>query len=205
MLQVATLSAHGTLSIMVNGSAYPVVANTGFHQKTFPAGKVLSNQWHIFRKASRQRRVSFSTQQNSAKEPFTSCLDFKHLVFRVKDKESAMIEFFSKELREGFEAARKRQDARKTRLRIQIGGEVYPILRLWDEGLAMDADQLPHLRGLVDVYDGARHLSQCLIVASTVENGQLVCNFKRSTPVTDRPPLDFWRDENAPVAYLPKA
>ena len=115
-----------------------------------------------------------------------------------------MTEFFSKELREGFEQARKRQNARKSRLRVQIGAEIYPILRLWDDGMAMDADQLPHLRGLVDVYDGTRHLSQCLIVASTVENGQLICTFKRATQVTDRPPLDFWRDENLPVAFLPK-
>ena len=115
-----------------------------------------------------------------------------------------MIEFLSKELRIGFELARKRQEARKSRLRVQIGTEVYPILRLWDDGMAMDADKLAHLRGLVDIYDGARHLSQCLIVASTVENGQLICDFKRSTAVTDRPPLDFWRDENAPVAFLPK-
>ena len=115
-----------------------------------------------------------------------------------------MIEFLSKELREGFELARKRQEARKSRLRVQIGTEVYPILRLWDDCMKLDANQLLHLRGLVDVYDGARHLSQCLIVASTVENGQLICDFKRSTPVTDRPPLDFWREENAPVAYLPK-
>lgn len=115
-----------------------------------------------------------------------------------------MLEFFSKELRDGFDLARKRQNARKSRLRIKIGTEVYPILRLWEDGLAMDADHATHLRGLVDVYDGARHVSQCLIVASTVENGQLICNFKRSTQVTDTAPLDFWRDENAPVGYLPK-
>lgn len=114
-----------------------------------------------------------------------------------------MLEYFSKELREGFEAARKRQNARKSRLRVQIGAEIYPILRIWDEGLAMDADHIPSLRGLVDVYDGARHLSQCLIVASTIENGELICNFKRSTPVTEKAPLDFWRDENAPIGYLP--
>ena len=115
-----------------------------------------------------------------------------------------MIEFLSKELRDGFDMARKRQNARKSRLRVQIGADIYPILRLWDDGLALNADHLPHLRGLVDIYDGARHLSQCLIVASTVENGQLICNFKRSTQVTDIPALDFWRDENAPVAFLPK-
>lgn len=115
-----------------------------------------------------------------------------------------MIEFLSKELRDGFDMARKRQNARKSRLRVQIGADIYPILRLWDDGLTISADRLLHLRGLVDIYDGARHLSQCLIVASTVENGQLICNFKRSTQVTDNPPLDFWRDENAPVAFLPK-
>lgn len=114
-----------------------------------------------------------------------------------------MQEYFSKELRDGFEAARKRQDARKSRLRLQIGDQIYPILRIWDGGLAVDANRLPHLRGLVDVYDGARHLSHCLIVASTVENGQLICTFKRRTPVTDKPPSDFWHDENAPVGYLP--
>jgi hypothetical protein len=33
----------------------------------------------------------------------------------------------------------------------------------------------------------------------------LVCEFKRSTQVNDRAPLDFWRDENAPVAFITKA
>ena len=46
---------------------------------------------------------------------------------------------------------------------------------------------------------------QCLIVASSIENGELVCDFKRATAVADRAALDFWRDENAPVAFLPRA
>ncbi|PZQ98005.1 MAG: hypothetical protein DI533_12825 [Cereibacter sphaeroides] len=115
-----------------------------------------------------------------------------------------MLEFFSKEVREGLEAARKRDRARKSRLRVQLGEAVFPVLRLWDEGFALDADRTPRLRGLVDVYDGARHVCQCLIIASTVENGELICEFKRSTPAGDGPALDFWRDENAPVGYLPR-
>jgi hypothetical protein len=59
------------------------------------------------------------------------------------------------------------------------------------------------LRGLIDVYDGTNQIFECLIVASSVENGELICEFKRSTPVADKAPLDFWRDENAPVGYLP--
>ena len=115
-----------------------------------------------------------------------------------------MLEFLTKEIRDGLDAARKRDRARKSRLRVQLGDAVFPVLRLWDEGFALDAERVPQLRGLVDVYDGARHICQCLIVASTVENGELICDFKRSTPATDRPALDFWRDENAPVGFLPK-
>lgn len=115
-----------------------------------------------------------------------------------------MLEFLPKEISDGLDAARMRDQKRRSRMRVQLGEAVFPILKLWDDGFALDAERAPYLRGLVDVYDGARHICQCLIVASSVENGQLICEFKRSTNVTDRPALDFWRDENAPVALLPK-
>lgn len=116
-----------------------------------------------------------------------------------------MLEYLPAEVREGLEAARKRDMRRKSRLRVQLGDQVYPILRLRDDGFTVDAEHASHLRGLVDIFDGARHVFQGLIIASTVENGELICEFKRSTAVTDRPPLDFWKDENAPVGYLPRA
>jgi hypothetical protein len=34
--------------------------------------------------------------------------------------------------------------------------------------------------------------------------GELICTMKRSTIALDRAPLDYDRDENAPVAYLPR-
>lgn len=117
-----------------------------------------------------------------------------------------MLEFLPKEIREGLEAARKREQKRKSRLRVQVGDAVYPILRFWHDGFALDADLAPgKLRGLVDVYDGSRHIFQCLIIASGIEAGELVCDFKRATAVKDKPALDFWRDENAPIALLPRA
>lgn len=117
-----------------------------------------------------------------------------------------MLEFLPVEVREGLDAARKRDQKRKSKLRVQVGDAVYPVLRFWDNGFALDADFSPgKLRGLVDVFDGSRHVFQCLIVASSIENGELVCDFKRATAVTERAPLDFWRDENAPVGYLSKA
>ncbi len=115
-----------------------------------------------------------------------------------------MLEFLPKDVREGLELARKRAAKRRSRLRVQVGEAVFPVLRFWHDGFALDADLTPQLRGLVDVYDGGRHIFQCLIVASTVENGEIVCEFKRSTAVVDKAPLDFWKDENAPVGFLTK-
>ncbi len=116
-----------------------------------------------------------------------------------------MLEFLPNEVVEALAAARNREVTRKSRLRVQVGETVFPVLRFWHDGFAMDAAFATKLRGLVDVYDGSRHVFQCLIVASTVEHGQLVCEFKRNTAVRDSAPLDYWRDEHAPVGYLPRA
>ena len=116
-----------------------------------------------------------------------------------------MSEYLPKEVREGLELARKRSLREQSRLRVQVGDEIFPVLKLWDEGFALDSDNAPHLRGLVDLYDGARHLYQCLIVTSEEEAGQTRYDFKRSTEVRDKAPLDFVRAENAPVALIESA
>lgn len=116
-----------------------------------------------------------------------------------------MSEYLPKEVRAGLEEARKRDLRRRSRLRVLVGDDVYPILRFWDDGFTLDADQVAHLRGLVDIYDGSRHLYQSLIVASDVSEGELVCVMKRSTAALDRAPLDFARDESAPIALIGRA
>ncbi len=116
-----------------------------------------------------------------------------------------MVEFLSKELREGLEAARKQGERRKPRLRVQVGEAVFPVLRFWHDGFVLDAALAPKLRGRVDVYEGSRHVFKCLIVASSEEGGEIICEFKTMTPVTDKPALDFWLDPVLPVGLLPKA
>ena len=115
-----------------------------------------------------------------------------------------MLEFLPKDIEEGLLAGTRRDQKRRSRLRVQVGEAVFPILRLWEDGLALDAEFAPQLRGFVDVYDGANHILQALIVTSTLENGQVICEFKRSTPVMETPPRDFIQDEDAPVGYLPR-
>lgn len=115
-----------------------------------------------------------------------------------------MFEFLSKEVRAGLEEARKRAERRKSRLRVHAGADIYPILRFWDDGFALDAADVAQLRGLVDIYDGARHLYTSLIVASDVAGGELICEMKRSTPAAEQPLADWVRDETAPVALIPR-
>lgn len=116
-----------------------------------------------------------------------------------------MYEFLPKEVRDGIELARSRELRRKSRLRLLVDGQILPIRRLWNTGVSVDASGAPHMRGLVDVYDGSRHLCQCLIIASEEAAGEMVYEFKRQTFVTDRPALDYEADETAPVGLIGRA
>ena len=115
-----------------------------------------------------------------------------------------MTTFLSKEVREGLEAARLASLRKASRLRVQVGDDIHPVLTLWKNGFSVEAAVAPHLRGLVDLYDGANHLYQCLIIASEAEAGEMRYEFKRLTQAHDQAPLDFYRDPEAPVAYLPR-
>ena len=115
------------------------------------------------------------------------------------------MEFLPREVIAALGEATQREAKRRSRLRVHAGGEIWPVLRRWRGGFALDAAKVEHLRGYVDLYEGGRHIATCLIVASDVENGELICTVKRETKVSDRAALDFARDENAPVGYLPSA
>ncbi|MEM6305286.1 MAG: hypothetical protein AAF744_11225 [Pseudomonadota bacterium] len=109
---------------------------------------------------------------------------------------------FSKEVQAGLEAARLEALRKSSRLRIDLEGKLYPVLRMWKTGFAIHAADAPHLRGLVDLYDGANHLFQCLIVASEEDAGEMLYEFKRATPVTDRAALDFEKGVNKAAGLL---
>jgi hypothetical protein len=56
----------------------------------------------------------------------------------------------------------------------------------------------------VDIHEGPRLLMSCLIVAAQVEDGELVCTFKRATLAADRPAADYELAIDQPVALLPR-
>lgn len=123
---------------------------------------------------------------------------------RAKCPGDRMSEYLPREVRQGLEMSRKQGLRRKSRLRVRIGDKAYTILRYWDGGFALDSDDAPQLRGRVNLYDGGRHLSECLIVASAEEAGEMVYEFKRETRATETAPRDYVRDEAAPAGLIEK-
>ncbi len=115
-----------------------------------------------------------------------------------------MSTYMSKEVREGLKAAQMAALKKTSNLRVLVGDEFHPVLRLWKDGFTVEADTAPVMRGLVDIYDGGRHIYQCLIVASETEAGEMCYEFKRNTTAQDQAPLDFYRDPLAPVGLLSK-
>ncbi len=110
--------------------------------------------------------------------------------------------YYSKEVMDGLKRADALAQRKKSRLRVQAGDEIYRVLRSWDDGFAVEAGTVPELRGLVDLYDGGRHLSQCLIVHSDVDGDVRTYEFKRNTTAVDAPPIDYPRADDAPIALL---
>lgn len=114
--------------------------------------------------------------------------------------------YLPKDVRDGLDAARAARRKRPGRLRVRAGDREFVILRHWETGFALAAADGAGLPGRVDLFDGARHLCQALVLASTEEGGERLFEFKYATPVTDHaPPADFARDPDAPAGLLPPA
>lgn len=110
--------------------------------------------------------------------------------------------FLPKEVQAGLETARVKALQKSSRLRIDVDGVYFRVLRMWKTGFAMDLETAPNVRGLVDLYDGGKHLFQCLIVANEEDGQEMLFEFKRATPVVDAAALDFEKAEDAPVGLL---
>lgn len=113
-----------------------------------------------------------------------------------------MNDFLPDAVRQGLEQARKTALRRSTRLCVHDGDEVYAIRRLWDGGFALDADVADKVRGRVEIYDGVRHLYQCLIVGSERDGEERVFDFKWLHPVTATAPVDYEQPNFVPAGLI---
>ncbi len=113
-----------------------------------------------------------------------------------------MNDFLPKDVLDGLHAARRKAERKRSRRSVHIGDDVFPILTFEDSGFELDAEHAPQLRGLIDIYEGPKHLYQALIVATEMLGDVMRYEFKRNTFAADRPPLDFYQEHEAPIALL---
>ena len=113
-----------------------------------------------------------------------------------------MSTYLPPDVQAGLDAARKKALRDAHRLRVQAGERISRVLQAWENGYSLELGEEDTLRGRVDLYDGARHLSQCLIVASEEDGDVMRFEYKRMTEASDTQPLDFERADNAPVALI---
>lgn len=115
-----------------------------------------------------------------------------------------MLEFLPQAVRDGLAQARKQSMRRGNRLSVHDGETIHRINRLWDDGFAVDAKSGPRLPVRVSIYDGTRHLYQCLVIDSADKGEERVFEFKWLHAIPDRPPADFVREADAPIAMISK-
>ncbi len=113
-----------------------------------------------------------------------------------------MSTFLPPDVQAGLDAARKKAMQQSHRLRVQDGERTYRVVQAWDGGFSLDLEDAQTLRGRIDLYDGAKHLSQCLIIASEEDGDVMRFEYKRVTDALHEQPLDFARAPDAPVALI---
>ena len=113
-----------------------------------------------------------------------------------------MDSFLSNEVKQGLRRAEDKALRKKNRLRVQAGSQSVQILRAWNGGFATDVENAPQLRGRVDIYDGSRHLYQCLIILSSREGDEMIYEYKRQTTAEDRRIVDYDKPDDGPVGLL---
>lgn len=77
------------------------------------------------------------------------------------------------------------------RLTMECGRLRFPVVAIGSEGCLIEALDGLVPRGLVDIWEGERHVAQCLIVLAAPDGPYLRCAFKRRTPSRREPPRDF--------------
>ncbi|MEO0391541.1 MAG: hypothetical protein AAF218_11470 [Pseudomonadota bacterium] len=110
--------------------------------------------------------------------------------------------FLPKDVQTGLDNARMQRLRSRSRLRLRVGGQTHPVLRMWKTGFTVALETAPNLRGFVDLYEGEVHLFQCLIIAAQEDGLEMSYEFKRATAISTSQPLDFEQVADAPIALI---
>jgi hypothetical protein len=87
------------------------------------------------------------------------------------------------------------------RLSVHMGDVVVRIISLDETGFTVPEGS-PNLRGAVSLYDGPRHMADCLVMRIKGDSELPHYEYKRRTEATDDAPADYVRAAEAPAGLL---
>lgn len=115
-----------------------------------------------------------------------------------------MSEYLPKEIRDQLAAAQRHVKRKRATRSVHVGDEAFAIIEMSDDGFALASDEAPRLRGLIDIHEGAQHLYQALIIASSEDGDLMRYDFKRNTATSLTAPVDFVQSDTRPAGLLSK-
>ena len=108
--------------------------------------------------------------------------------------------FLPKGFEPGSGKVRMSRPVRASELCVKAGSMIYPVLRRWAGGFVVSAMDVPVLEGVVDLYDGAEHLHQCLITCCEQDQGEMIFSVKQSSVMDYAVVSETGADDAAAVA-----
>jgi len=74
---------------------------------------------------------------------------------------------------------------------MECGSRRFPVVAMGSDACLVEAPDGFIPRGFADIFDGDRHVAQCLILIAAPEGPFVRCSFKRRTEWRAAPPRDF--------------
>jgi len=97
--------------------------------------------------------------------------------------------------------ARRNESVKRSRLKVVVGEQTYPVLRIDDHGFSIAADAPPSIRGYVDLYDGPKRLGRQLVVLARHANGVAAYEYKLQSAEGEAP-ADYVREREKVAGLL---
>ena len=97
---------------------------------------------------------------------------------------------------------RRRNGVSRPRLRLKSAGRTIDVVEAWADGFSIDSNGPQPQRGIVDLFDGARHIRHGLIYQTGADEAHVTFAFKSAHDPRMAQPCDFARAEDGPVALI---
>ena len=108
------------------------------------------------------------------------------------------------EIATALDAEGRRLRRRASRYRVALGERRLPVLELTGRGFTIEAEEPPHFRGFVEIFEGDTRIACRLAVCAAARDGVVVYEFKRESPgAGDRVPADHVAPGNAGLLPRP--